>query len=82
MTFGFFWSCKRSLRIKGSRKMEAFADIFWEEEQRRSAGASGVLSRNDRSIARCDDGVRNRSFLQTNDLIAFSDVREKSFYAL
>ena len=83
--FDGFWllfSIEKKLAHKGSRKIKALAEIFWEEEQRRSAGDSGVLSRNDRSIARCDDGVRNRSFLQTNDLIAFSDVREKSFYTL
>ena len=60
--FDGFWllfSIEKKLAHKGSRKMEALAEIFWEEEQRRSAGDSGVLSRNDRSIARCDDGVRN-----------------------
>ena len=51
---------EKKLAHKGSRKIQAFAEIFWEEEQWRSAGVSGVLSRNDRSIARCDDGVRNK----------------------
>ena len=60
--FDGFWllfSIEKKLAHKGSRKIKALAEIFWEEEQRRSAGDSGVLSRNDRSIARCDDGVRN-----------------------
>ena len=82
--FDGFWllfSIEKKLVHKGSRKIKAFAEIFWEEEQRRSAGASSVLGWNDRSKARCDDGVRNRSFLQTNDLTAFLNVRQKSFYA-
>ena len=41
------------LIMKGPQKIKASAEIFWEEEQRRSAGASGVLSRNDRISACC-----------------------------
>ena len=60
--FDGFWllfSIEKKLAHKGSRKMEALAEIFWEEEQRRSAGASSVLCWNDQSIARCDVAVRN-----------------------
>ena len=72
--FDGFWllfSMEKKLAHKGSRKIKALAEIFWEEEQRRSAGDSSVLSWNDQSIARCDVAVRNMNFFLKNSLVHF-----------